>query len=194
MTSVPELGKAIPYGVYDVERNVGWVNVGQDHETAAFAVESLRRWWRGDGALAYPKADRLLICADGGGGNGYRVRLWKYELSRLATEAGLAITVCYLPPGTSKWNKIEHRLFSHISMNWRGRPLTSHEVVVDLICATTTKQGLRVHAERDVGPYPKNVTVSDAAMAQISVQPHAFHGEWNYSASPRPGLAFGRAP
>jgi DDE family transposase len=178
---VPELGKAIPYGIYDVERNVGWVNVGQDHETASFAVESLRRWWLGDGVLAYPEVDRLLICADGGGSNGYRVRLWKYELSRLATETGLDITVCHLPPGTSKWNKIEHRLFSHISMNWRGRPLTSHEVVVELIGATTTKQGLRVHAERDLGTYPPKVVVSDWQMAQVLLTPHDFHGEWNYT-------------
>ena len=182
---VPELGKAIPYGIYDVERNVGWVNVGQDHETATFAVESLRRWWQGDGLRAYPKAKRLLICADGGGSNGYRVRLWKYELSRLAGETGLAITVCHLPPGTSKWNKIEHRLFSHISMNWRGRPLTSHEVVVELIGATTTKQGLRVHAERDLGTYPPKVLVSDSNMATIALRPHDFHGEWNYTIAPR---------
>jgi Rhodopirellula transposase DDE domain len=188
----PELGKAIPYGIYDVERNVGWVNVGQDHETAAFAVESLRRWWRGDGILAYPEADRLLICADGGGSNGYRVRLWKYELGRLAAETGLAITVCHLPPGTSKWNKIEHRLFSHISMNWRGRPLTSHEVVVELIAATTTKQGLKVHAERDLGTYPPRVNVSDSDMAQVRLRSHDFHGEWNYTISPNPGLDLGR--
>jgi len=191
---VPELGKAIPYGIYDVERNVGWVNVGQDHETAAFAVESLRRWWRGDGILAYPEADRLLICADGGGSNGYRVRLWKYELGRLAAETGLAITVCHLPPGTSKWNKIEHRLFSHISMNWRGRPLTSHEVVVELIAATTTKQGLKVHAERDLGTYPPRVNVSDSDMAQVRLRPHDFHGEWNYTISPNPGLDLRRDP
>ena len=191
---VPELGKAIPYGIYDVERNVGWVNVGQDHETAAFAVESLRRWWRGDGILAYPEADRLLICADGGGSNGYRVRLWKYDLGRLAAETGLAITVCHLPPGTSKWNKIEHRLFSHISMNWRGRPLTSHEVVVELIAATTTKQGLKVHAERDLGTYPPRVNVSDSDMARVRLRPHHFHGEWNYTISPNPGLDLGRGP
>ncbi len=184
----PELGKAIPYGIYDVERNVGWVNVGQDHETATFAVESLRRWWRGDGALAYPEADRLLVCADGGGSNGYRVRLWKYELGRFASETGLAITVCHLPPGTSKWNKIEHRLFAHISMNWRGRPLTSHEIVVELIGATTTKQGLKVHAERDHGTYPPSVNVSDAEMAQVLLRPHGFHGEWNYTIRPSPEL------
>jgi hypothetical protein len=184
----PELGKAIPYGIYDVERNVGWVNVGQDHETATFAVESLRRWWRGDGALAYPQADRLLVCADGGGSNGYRVRLWKFELARFASETGLAITVCHLPPGTSKWNKIEHRLFAHISMNWRGRPLTSHEVVVELIGATTTKQGLKVHAERDLGTYPPSVNLSDAEMAQVLLRPHDFHGEWNYTIRPSPQL------
>ena len=174
--------------------NVGWVNVGQDHETATFAVESLRRWWRGDGASAYPEADRLLICADGGGSNGYRVRLWKYELSKFAAEAGLAITVCHLPPGTSKWNKIEHRLFSHISMNWRGRPLTSHEVVVELIAVTTTKQGLKVHAERDLGSYPKSVSVPDSAMDEVDVQPHDFHGDWNYTIRPGPVLLFGRPP
>jgi hypothetical protein len=177
-------GKAIPYGIYDVERNVGWVNVGQDHETAAFAVESLRRWWRGDGVVAYPDADQLLISADGGGSNGYRVRAWKHELWRFAKEAGLAITVCHLPPGTSKWNKIEHRLFSHISMNWRGRPLTSHEVVVELIAATTSKTGLRVHAERDRGFYPTNVQITDLDMATIGLLPHDFHGEWNYTLDP----------
>lgn len=186
---IPELGKAIPYGVYDIERNVGWVNVGQDHETASFAVESLRRWWNGDGAQAYADADRLLICCDGGGSNGYRVRLWKYELSRLATETGLAITVCHLPPGTSKWNRIEHRLFSHISMNWRGRPLTSHEVVVELIAATTTKKGLKVHALRDFGNYPKEVSVPDSDMAEIDLRSHQFHGEWNYTITPAVGVA-----
>lgn len=181
---VTEQGRAVPYGIYDLERNVGWINVGQDHETAAFAVESLRRWWRGDGSLAYPDADQLLISADGGGSNGYRTRLWKAELWRFAQEAGLAITVCHLPPGTSKWNKIEHRLFSHISMNWRGRPLTSYEVVVQLIAATTSKTGLRVHAQRDLGTYPTHVTVSDAEMAAIGLLPHDFHGEWNYTLDP----------
>ncbi len=181
---VPELGKAIPYGVYDIARNFGWVNVGQDHE-------SLRRWWQGDGSLAYPNADRLLICCDGGGSNGYRLRLWKYELGRFAGETGLAITVCHLPPGTSKWNKIEHRLFSHISMNWRGRPLTSHEVIVDLIGATTTRQGLKVTAQSDVGTYPTSVSVSEAQMQAIPVRPHSFHGEWNYTISPP---ALGRDP
>ena len=182
-----ELGKAIPYGIYDIERNVGWVNVGQDHETAAFAVESLRRWWRGDGELVYSNAGELLICADGGGSNGYRSRLWKYELGRFAAETRLSITVCHLPPGTSKWNKIEHRLFSHITMNWRGRPLTSLEVIVDLIGATTTKQGLKVHAERDLGSYPKGVKVSDAELAAIILKAHDFHGEWNYTIIPETG-------
>ena len=180
----PLLGKAIPYGVYDVGRNTGWVNVGQDHDTAAFAVESLRRWWRGDGALEYPQARHLLVCADSGGSNGYRLRLWKYELGRWVTETGLSVTVCHLPPGTSKWNKIEHRLFAHISMNWRGRPLTSHEVIVDLIGATTTKHGLRVHAERDTGTYQLQQRVSDAQLAAVQLAPHGFHPEWNYTISP----------
>ena len=181
---VTEQGKAIPYGIYDIERNVGWVNVGQDHETAAFAVESIRCWWRGDGRLAYPDADQLLVCADGGGANGYRVRAWKHELWRFAQKANLAITVCHLPPGTSKWNKIEHRLFSQISMNWRGRPLTSHEVVVRLIAATTSKTGLRVHAQHDRGVYPTTVSVTDAEMDAIGLLPHDFHGEWNYTLDP----------
>ena len=184
---ITEQGKAIPYGVYDIERNVGWVNVGQDHETAAFAVESIRRWWRGDGILAYPDADQLLISADCGGANGHRARQWKTELWSFARESGLAITVCHLPPGTSKWNKIEHRLFSHISMNWRGRPLTSHEVVVQLIATTTTKAGLKVHAMRDLGIYPTKVEVSTAEMKGIRLLPHAFHGEWNYTLDPRGG-------
>jgi transposase len=182
----PAVGKAIPYGIYDVGANTGWVSVGSDHDTASFAVEALRRWWTSVGRLTYPKAKRLLICADAGGSNGYRVRLWKVELHRLATETGLAITVCHLPPGTSKWNKIEHRLFAHISMNWRGRPLTSHEVVVELIGATTTTTGLSVHAERDPGTYPLQVKVSDDEIAAISLAPHRFHGEWNYTIRPRP--------
>jgi DNA-binding phage protein len=180
----PVLGKAIPYGIYDVGRNAGWVSVGQDHDTASFAVESLRRWWRGEGVTVYPEVHELLLCADAGGSNGYRVRLWKYELGRWATESGLAITVCHLPPGTSKWNKIEHRLFAHISMNWRGRPLESHEVIVALIGATTTRQGLRVHAQRDEGSYPTHVKVSDEALATVPITPHAFHGEWNYTIRP----------
>jgi DDE family transposase len=161
----PKLGKAIPYGVYDIGANSGWVSVGCDHDTAAFAVQTLRRWWQQVGSHAYPQADRLLVCADAGGSNGYRVRAWKTELARLAAETGLQITVCHLPPGTSKWNRIEHRLFSHISMNWRGRPLTSHEAIVELIGATTTHTGLRVRAELDRGRYPLGVKVGDQELA-----------------------------
>jgi len=176
-----ELGKAIPYGVYDIGRNTGWVNVGCDHDTAAFAVASIRRWWKGMGQRVYPKANQLLICADSGGSNGYRTRLWKVELQRFADEIGLKVTVCHLPPGTSKWNKIEHRLFSYISMNWRGRPLVSHEVVVNLIAATTTTKGLKVTAHLDLHRYPLKVEVSNEAMQKINLQPHDFHGEWNYT-------------
>ncbi len=180
------VGKAIPYGVYDVGRNAGWVTVGRDHDTATFAVASLRRWWQVVGPDAYREADRLLICADGGGSNGYRVRLWKVELQQFADTSGLAVTVCHLPPGTSKWNKIEHRLFAHTSMNWRGRSLVSHEVVVELIGATTTASGLRVQAELDPGTYPTKLKVSDAELARVHLTPHAFHGEWNYTVTPRP--------
>jgi hypothetical protein len=180
----PKVGKAVPYGVFDVALNQAWVSVGQDHDTAAFAVEALRRWWWAMGQESYPEARRLLVCADAGGSNGYRSRLWKLELSRLARETDLAITVCHLPPGTSKWNKIEHRLFAHISMNWRGRPLTSHEVIVDLIGSTTTQTGLTVRAERDTGTYPKGVKVTDAELARIHVAPHLFHGDWNYTIAP----------
>jgi len=178
------VGKAIPYGIYDVGRNAGWVNVGQDHDTAQFAIESLRRWWQSVGLPAYPQADRLLICADGGGSNGARVRLWKVAVQALADETGLQITVCHLPPGTSKWNKIEHRLFAHISMNWRGRPLVSHEVIVELIGATTTRTGLTVQAVRDTGSYPTKIKVSDEELAAVHLTPHAFHGEWNYTINP----------
>ena len=181
----PQLGKAIPYGVYDVGRNAAWVSVGQDHDTASFAVASLRRWWQVAGSAAYPGAARLLVSADGGGSNGYRVRLWKVELQRLADETSLAVTVCYLPPGTSKWNKIEHRLFAHISTNWRGRPLVSHEVIVELIGATTTRAGLRIQAELDPGEYPTKIKVSDEEMARLRITPHQFHGEWNYTLAPR---------
>ena len=174
-------GKAIPYGVYDVTLNSGWVNVGMDHDTSAFAVESIRRWWTNMGSKSYQGATKLLICADGGGSNGSRVRLWKRELAALSKELGLTITVCHFPPGTSKWNKIEHRLFSHIAMNWRGRPLISYEVIVDLIGATTTKQGLRVQAALDRSSYPISIVVSDDEMAGISFNRHAFHGEWNYT-------------
>ena len=182
----PKVGKAIPYGVYDLGRNRGWVSVGTDHDTAAFAVATLRRWWEQVGSLAYPNAEQLLICADAGGSNGYRVRAWKTELARLAAETGLQITVCHLPPGTSKWNRIEHRLFSAISMNWRGRPLTSHEVIVDLIAGTTTRTGLRVHAERDTGYYPTKVKVTDAELAAVPLTGHRFHPEWNYTIGPGP--------
>jgi hypothetical protein len=180
----PKVGKAIPYGVYDLGRNTGWVSVGTDHDTAGFAVATLRRWWEQVGSLAYPKADRLLVCADAGGSNGYRVRAWKTELARLAAETGLQITVCHLPPGTSKWNRIEHRLFSAISMNWRGRPLISHEVIVELIGATTTHTGLRVRAELDRGRYPLGVKVSDQELAAVPLARHEFHGEWNYTIQP----------
>jgi hypothetical protein len=176
-----KLGKAIPYGVYDVGLNEAWVSVGRDHDTAAFAVESIRRWWDTMGSEAYTDADSLLICADGGGSNGYRTRLWKAELGKLADEIGLNITVCHFPPGTSKWNKIEHRLFSHISMNWRGRPLVSHECVVQLIGSTTTREGLRVKAGQDAGRYPTKVKVSNDEMAAIALKRHKFHGEWNYT-------------
>jgi len=181
-----QVGKAIPSGVYDVGRNAGWVTVGRDHATAAFAVASLRRWWQAVGMGAYQGAERLLICADGGGSNGYRVRLWKVELQQFADASGLAVTVCHRPPGTSKWNKLEHRLFAHSSMNWRGRPLVSHEIIVDLIGATTTASGLRVQAELDPGAYPTKVKVSDDELATVQLTPHAFHGEWNYTVTPRP--------
>ncbi|WP_030582805.1 ISAzo13 family transposase [Streptomyces anulatus] len=192
----PKLGKAIPYGVYDLAANTGWVNVGTDHDTAAFAVESVRRWWHGQGHAAYPEATRLLITADAGGSNGYRTRAWKLELARLAAETGLTITVCHLPPGTSKWNKIEHRLFSHITMNWRGRPLTSHEVIVQSIAATTTRTGLRVHAELDTSTYPTGVQIGDAQMAALPLTRHGFHGDWNYVLHPQPAPAVpaARAP
>jgi hypothetical protein len=164
--------------------NAGWVNVGCDHDTAAFAVESIRRWWTHQGKSAYPQASRLLITADSGGSNGYRTRAWKIELAALAAETGLRITVCHLPPGTSKWNKIEHRLFCHITLNWRGRPLTSHEVIVQTIAATTSRTGLRVHAELDTNTYPLAVRIGDADMAALPLTTHAFHGDWNYSLHP----------
>ena len=175
------LGKAIPYGVYDVARNEGWVNVGTDHDTSTFAVESIRRWWLNMGRERYPNATQLMISADGGGSNGSRVRLWKLELAKFAEEAGLKITVCHLPPGTSKWNKIEHRLFSHITMNWRGRPLVSHDVVVECIAATTTSTGLKVEAALDTGDYPTGTVVLDEQLAAIKIRRHKFHGEWNYT-------------
>ena len=180
----PVLGKAAPYGVYDLAANQGWVSVGIDHDTAEFAVESIRRWWRQMGEPIYPKAKRLLITADCGGSNGYRVRLWKVALQRFADETGLTLQVRHLPPGTSKWNKIEHRMFCHITQNWRGRPLESLAVIVDLIGHTTTEKGLKIRAEIDTSSYPKGQTVSDEAMKRVHLQPDAFHGEWNYSILP----------
>jgi transposase len=174
-------GKAIPYGIYDIAANSGWVSVGTDHDTAAFAVASIRRWWHGAGRGDYPRARRLLITADAGGSNGYRTRAWKTELAALAAETGLEITVSHLPPGTSKWNRIEHRLFSHISMNWRGRPLTSHEVIVQSIAATTTRTGLTVHAELDPGTYDTGIKVTDSEIDALPMRRHRFHGDWNYT-------------
>jgi transposase len=179
-----QLGKAIPYGVYDLAANAGWVNVGTDHDTAAFAVESIRRWWDAAGRAAYPGARRLLITADAGGSNGYRTRAWKAELAALAVETGLEITCSHFPPGTSKWNKVEHRLFSHITMNWRGRPLTSHEVIVQTIAATTTRTGLRVRAELDTGAYDTGIKVSDRQMDALPLTRHDWHGDWNYTLRP----------
>jgi hypothetical protein len=179
-----ELGKAIPYGIYDVAADSGWVNVGTDHDTAAFAVASIRRWWQAAGRDEYPNATRLLITADAGGSNGYRTRAWKTELAAFAAETGLRVTVCHLPPGTSKWNKIEHRLFSHITMNWRGRPLTSHAVIVNTIAATTTRTGLTVHSELDTGAYPTGVTISNKQMTALPITRHDFHGDWNYTLRP----------
>ncbi len=179
------LGRATPYGIYDVGQNTGWVNVGIDHNTAAFAVESIRRWWHSVGQSQYPEAKRLLISADSGGSNGSRVRLWKWELQQLADETGLSITVCHLPPGTSKWNKIEHRLFAWISQNWRGKPLTSYAVVLKFIAATTTTTGLSVQCQLDTNRYPAGRKVSDEEMATLSIVPDTFHGEWNYTILPR---------
>ena len=180
----PEFPKVIPYGVYDIGKNMGWVNVGMDHDTASFAVTSIRRWWLAMGQEIYPRATDLLICADCGGSNGYRVRLWKIELQGFASETGLRVTICHFPPGTSKWNKVEHRLFSHISMNWRGRPLVSHQVMVNLIGETTTRTGLEVQAELDKGKYPTKVKVSDEEMKRVKIKVHSFHGEWNYRINP----------
>ncbi len=182
---IPGLGRATPYGVYDLGRNTGWVNVGIDHNTAAFAVESIRRWWNEVGRQQYPQAKRLLISADGGGSNGSRVRLWKWEVQQLADETGLSITVCHLPPGTSKWNKIEHRLFAWISQNWRGKPLSSYAVILKLIAATTTEAGLTVQCQLDTNRYPAGRKLSDEEMATLSIQPDSFHGEWNYTILPR---------
>lgn len=181
---IPAQGKAIPYGVYDLHRNEGWVSVGVDHDTASFAVNAIRRWWKAMGRAAYPKATSLLITADSGGSNGPRVRLWKWELQQFANRTGLSITVCHFPPGTSKWNRIEHRLFSHIAMNWRGKPLTSLAAMVSLIAATRTTTGLRVRSEIDRRRYPQGVVVTDEQLGQIRLRPHAFHGEWNYTIRP----------
>jgi hypothetical protein len=172
-------GKVIPYGICDLAANTGWVNVGTDHNTAQFAVESIRRWWKDRGSAGYPAAGRLLITADAGGSDGYRTRAWKAGLADLARETGLQITCCHFPPGTSKWNKIEHRLFSAITMNWRGRPLTSHEVIVNAIAATTTATGLTVHAEPGTGTCPAGITVSDAQLDTLPLDRHDWHGEWN---------------
>jgi len=188
----PKLRRAVPYGVYDINNNVGWVSVGTDRDTASFAVNAIRRWWRAMGKKRHPKAKRLMITADGGGSNGYRVRLWKIELQKLSDQLKLPITVCHLPPGTSKWNKIEHRLFSFITINWRGKPLRSYRTIVQLIAATTTEAGLKVRAELDENKYPKGIKVSDAQLAAVNLSRHSFHGDWNYtiapkwSASPRP--------
>lgn len=181
---IGEAGKAIPYGVYDLGANTGWVSVGTDHETAAFAVNTLRTWWTTRGRHAYPDTDRLLITADSGGANGNRRRTWKTELAAFAAETGLAISVCHLPPGTSKWNKIEHRLFSQITMNWRGRPLTSHETILQLIGATTTATGLTVTATLDTGSYPIGIKISNREMAALSITRDEFHGDWNYTLHP----------
>jgi transposase len=186
---IPGLGRVTPYGVYDMALNTGWVNVGTDHDTSTFAVESIRRWWDSMGRAHYPTAKRLPITADGGGSNGSRVRLWKLELQRLASETGLRVEVCHFPPGTTKWNKIEHRLFSFISQNWRGRPLVSHEVVVNLIAATTTETGLEVRCGLDRNPYPSGVKVTKEEMKGIRLRKARFHGEWNYTIVPAASAA-----
>jgi len=180
----PELGKVNPYGVYDPTSNVGWVSVGTDHDTAEFAVETIRRWWQHMGREHYPDAAELLITADGGGSNGYRLRLWKFALQRFADTTGLTVRVCHFPPGTSKWNKIEHRMFAFISLNWRGQPLTSHEVIVNLIGSTRTRTGLTIQAALDTAVYPTGVKVSDEDLSKINLARDAFHGEWNYSIAP----------
>jgi hypothetical protein len=182
---IKSLGKVAPYGVYDIAANEGWVNVGIDADTAAFAVESIRRWWQRLGKSRYPNARCLTITADCGGSNGVRLRLWKRELQRFADETGLVVTVVHLPPGTSKWNKIEHRLFAYISQNWRGKPLVSHYVIIQLIAATTTETGLTVTCDIDRNSYPKGIEVTDAEMAALNIQRNAFHGDWNYTISPR---------
>ncbi len=182
----PSLGRANPYGIYDIGRNVGWVSVGVDHDTASFAAESISRWWQKMGSVAYPDATEIMITADGGGSNGSRTRLWKLELQKLSNEIGIPITVHHLPPGTSKWNKIEHRMFSYITMNWRGRPLISHEVIINAIANTKkTTTGLKINAELDANSYPLGVKVSDEELRQINIERAEFHGEWNYTISPQ---------
>ena len=183
--AIPELGKVAPYGVYDIAANAGWINLGINHDTAAFAVESIRRWWKELGQARYHQAKRLLITADCGGSNGARVRLWKTELQALADQTGLSITVAHLPPGTSKWNRIEHRLFAFITQNWRGKPLLTHQVIVQLIASTTTQTGLTVQCRLDQNAYDKGIKVSDAEMAKLNITPANFHGEWNYTIAPR---------
>jgi hypothetical protein len=182
---VTDLGRANPYGVYDLAANSAWVSVGTDHDTASFAVQTIRHWWQQMGGERYASASELTITADCGGSNGYRTRLWKVELQSFADELGFPITVCHLPPGTSKWNRIEHRLFSHITMNWRGKPLVSHEVIVNLIAATTTRSGLTVQAALDTDPYPKGIKITDAQMKTLAITRHDFHGDWNYTINPR---------
>lgn len=181
---IKELGRAAPYGIYDIGNNKGWVSVGTDHDTAEFAVATIHNWWKSMGQPLYPKAERLLITADGGGSNGHRLRLWKTELQRLANEIKMPITVCHFPPGTSKWNKIEHKLFSFITKNWRGKPLVSYETIVNLIAATSTQSGLQVHAEMDTAKYPTGRKVTDAELAQVELLRHEFHGDWNYTIFP----------
>lgn len=180
------LGKAIPYGIYDVSDNTGWVSVGTDHDTSAFAVMSLRTWWDTVGKTRYPHATRLLICADSGGSNGYRRRAWKVELAAFAADTGLDITVCHLPPGTSKWNKIEHRMFSQITLNWRARPLTTHQTIIDLINTTTTTTGLTIRCILDTDHYPTGITYTKKHLTTLPITPHTFHGEWNYTITPPP--------
>ncbi len=182
----PEMPKAIPYGVYDLGGDEGWVSVGNDADTAAFAVATIGRWWAQMGRARYPKATKLLVCADAGGSNGYRVRAWKVELAKLASDTGLEITVCHYPPGTSKWNKIEHRMFSFITMNWRGRPLTSYRTIVELIANTTTRKGLTIQADLDEGYYPTGVKVTNKELAAVPLTRHDFHGDWNYTVHPEP--------
>jgi hypothetical protein len=185
----PEAGKAVPYGVYDLRNNEGWVSVGDNADTAAFAVNAIGRWWEKMGTARFPKATRLLITADAGGSNGYRLKAWKVELARFAEETGLEVTVCHYPPGTSKWNKIEHRMFSFITMNWRGRSLVSYRTIIELIAATTTKTGLRIEAERDKNGYRVGVKIKDAELAAVPLRPHEFHGDWNYTIMPAASVA-----